>query len=1400
MEAPCPISILELRSTILARWRTLRDAFDAAGLSAKQDLDLQDLRRLVTTPLDEVSVNCNAPAGDENSCAVSRANVQRTLVGNENDAAGSKAKLQRLFRDLIVDCTGEAAPTGSTCGQRSKVLGDQNGDHPQHCDLKATPRLSTVPKSHVLALLGNTAPREGFRAWSTRVLLLGQDAFHGPAWLLNPESAAKSRTQPVTKKEFCEAAVLFNANFEEVAEWYDMMESSTGHARTGQLDYNCLQRRVLGRPRLEGPVDINEPLSTEEVAVRLLAIWGDLTSAFGLTNSTITADVAYTGARRRCPSPSEPRQALVTRRRSACSPQPHSPRATRRGWRPSKNEWLRAVRGKLGRHYMEERDAQAESERLACLSEPIERLFPNVCDRLMVSRATWLPGEVVTVRYTLSEYGFWGAGMPHLNLPHVTEGSSNGPTTRRLALGARPFIGLTAATDAECYERQQDLACLGRIHAAAAVDPAVRIGTVFLRTPDIQVVGQGSKAAVHWQLRLFASSDGKVPLSVLSTPLAIQVQKTVPAPPISVTAHERGHDFLTLAWTPAANDGGAPVELYEVCVWDNANGDEGTDSQSIVWLSRTAHRVQRIFPLRHDSAYTARVRCVNCMGIGRWSASSKPLFTGPPLPGPLSAPSIISMSCTSAKLRWCPKEESLVTHYSAQVLPISTEEETTALGISVQVLPGLATEACIEGLLANTAYCFKVRAHNHSGAGPWSNASEAVCTNIGPPQPPGSVTVLQAMQDRFKVTWQYPANHGGADVTGFVVNAQGVSASGRIDAVEASALAPPAWLCGLKGNTWYNIRVASISSAGVGAFSLPSKPSRTAAVAPRPPKGVHASCTNAASASISWDPPDDDGGAPVLRYRVVATPTPPLQAVEVTVGQDPDGTSAAATTASLPPLRALTEYWLAVFAETKAGSSPASKETSFRTSCTVPCAPSSAPEPFGELTQTSILLRWAPLAQDGGKKILGYEVLVGAADGGGMSARESDGVCLTGRSSVVRDTDGVCLTGRSSVVRRSSQPRQQRSVTTEGCALLVNQLEPNRTYYFALRARNSEGYGPRSRWSGPVKTLASPPLQPSRPRPWSVTARSVAVEWEPPVSDVPLLEYEVWSGVLGQDTREDGSSSAPKGGLLSHTTRTSMRITGLAQNTVYVFRVRAKNRSGWSPWSAASEACSTSDICSRGEIKASVLSHYGGTVASAFRAFDRDGDGTINRDDFVAGFVEAGLDKVVPLEQRLQLFAESDERHSGRLTYREFAKAFSPYKATPALTRQPVPELPFMDREEIVDEICHGRKTTSMLPQNSRLGRAVERLTTSRARLRRADSEAQISDWNGSACTSPRISPPQSPRKGVLSPTKGGAAKDGGGRHSALRLEQKQIRALSVELLTSRSCSSIELRPATDGV
>jgi hypothetical protein len=210
----------------------------------------------------------------------------------------------------------------------------------------------------------------------------------------------------------------------------------------------------------------------------------------------------------------------------------------------------------------------------------------------------------------------------------------------------------------------------------------------------------------------------------------------------------------------------------------------------------------------------------------------------------------------------------------------------------------------------------------------------------------------------------------------------------------------------------------------------------------------------------------------------------------------------------------------------------------------------------------------------------------------------------------------------------------------------------------------------------------------------------VEIEWDPPDSDVPLTEYEVWSGVA-----EAAPPQVPRAGLRNRTPRTFFRVTGLAQMMRYQFRVRAKNSAGWSAWSACSEARRTSDACSR-------------------RSFDRDGDGVITRDEFCMAFDTAGMGTAVPMEHRLKLFAEADERGRGRLTYHEFAQILAPYKATPGLAWHLLPEAPEEQRQqEVTEDICQGHGNAVGTITRSKVELSVERLTTPLTRVRRTRSE-----------------------------------------------------------------------------
>jgi len=115
-------------------------------------------------------------------------------------------------------------------------------------------------------------------------------------------------------------------------------------------------------------------------------------------------------------------------------------------------------------------------------------------------------------------------------------------------------------------------------------------------------------------------------------------------------------------------------------------------------------------------------------------------------------------------------------------------------------------------------------------------------------------------------------------------------------------------------------------------------------------------------------------------------------------------------------------------------------------------------------------------------------------------------------------------------------------------------------------------------------------------------------------------------------------------------------------------------------------------------------------------------------------FDKAGMGAAVPMEHRLRLFAEADERGCGKLTYREFAQSFAPYKATPGLARHLMPEVPEEQRQEVTEEICRGRSNTGGTIRRSRVDISVERLTTDRSRLRRTRSEGCFSE-SGSTFT-----------------------------------------------------------------
>jgi hypothetical protein len=108
----------------------------------------------------------------------------------------------------------------------------------------------------------------------------------------------------------------------------------------------------------------------------------------------------------------------------------------------------------------------------------------------------------------------------------------------------------------------------------------------------------------------------------------------------------------------------------------------------------------------------------------------------------------------------------------------------------------------------------------------------------------------------------------------------------------------------------------------------------------------------------------------------------------------------------------------------------------------------------------------------------------------------------------------------------------------------------------------------------PQEDVPDPPTVPVGDR-HKATEKSIEVAWTPTHDNgQPVTLYEL-QHVLCSD-QEDDFGGAPSVQVIA--VHRSYTLTGCITGSQYVFRVRAKNKHGWSPYSRASAACSTSTI------------------------------------------------------------------------------------------------------------------------------------------------------------------------------------------------------------------------------
>lgn len=450
---------------------------------------------------------------------------------------------------------------------------------------------------------------------------------------------------------------------------------------------------------------------------------------------------------------------------------------------------------------------------------------------------------------------------------------------------------------------------------------------------------------------------------------------------------------------------------------------------------------------------------------------------------------------TSVLLRWGAPDENgaRLAHYLLQV------DAGDGAGFRELARPRMRQHTA-GNLRSQTRYAFRVAAVNECGAGEFSEECVAWTTG-SPPPAPAPPALQRAAAHALWLGWAPPRAAETFTLQlddprrgyGFRPVYVGEGCSYTCDELTRA--------------TDYRFRLCAQTDDGQGPWS-PEVVFRTRPERPGPPgRPAARGKPLPRSFRLRWEPPADDGGAPVASYLLEL--------------DDGDGYKraygGAEREAHCDRLRPGTAYRARVRCANEAGDSDWSAVETVATDAAAPGA-AAAPEPAAPPRATALAVRWRAPDCTGGVPVTEYRVEVTDAEGATRLAYSG--------------------------------------AKTE-CE--VRELVPGRSYELTVTAVNRVGPGPAS---PPLAftAAAAPPDAPEAPRATVETARSARLEWDPPRDNgAPLLDYRL---EMSSSSAEDAFAEVYRGRDAHHS------VDSLTPFSAYFFRVCASNAAGRGPWSA----------------------------------------------------------------------------------------------------------------------------------------------------------------------------------------------------------------------------------------
>ncbi|CAM9982991.1 unnamed protein product [Lampetra fluviatilis] len=283
----------------------------------------------------------------------------------------------------------------------------------------------------------------------------------------------------------------------------------------------------------------------------------------------------------------------------------------------------------------------------------------------------------------------------------------------------------------------------------------------------------------------------------------------VPSAPRDLVAAVVSTRFVRLVWRAPAEPRG-DVTAYAIF-----HSRDGASRERVVNTSKTGDLQITISDLRPETTYAFRVVAYNRHGLGESSAPLK-ISTQPEVqvPGPPVGLQATALSPTSVSVFWQPPLSGNGPILNYRLLHVERGKGPT--GEQEVDVEGLSFVA--HGLKRFTEYSFRVVAFNRHGPGLSSEDVTARTLSDVPSAPPQNVTVEVLNSKAILVRWQPPppGAHNGV-IVGYRIRHRKTGRRSEAEVTESSQL----WhqLAGLERGTEYSFKVSALTVNGTGPSS-----------------------------------------------------------------------------------------------------------------------------------------------------------------------------------------------------------------------------------------------------------------------------------------------------------------------------------------------------------------------------------------------------------------------------------------------------------------------------------------------------------------------------------------------------------------------------------------------------